>query len=107
MQLGNVEIRRIETERRSRKAVGGSRPYQSARKLNALDANDALIECDLGRPGKLHRIERDAKENKFILKSPDVKVHDDVIKTIREQLNELRNDVETKVKRSSGAVFKV
>ena len=37
--------------------------------------------------------------------SPSGKIHDDVVKTIREQLNELRNDVETKVKRSSNAVF--
>ncbi len=40
------------------------------------------------------------------LLSPSRKIHDDVVKTIREQLNELRNDVETKAKRSSNAVFK-
>ena len=40
------------------------------------------------------------------LLSPSRKVHNDVVKTIREQLNELRNDVETKVKRSFNAVFK-
>jgi len=29
---------------------------------------------------------------------PSVKVHEDIVKTIHEQLNELRNDMETKVK---------
>jgi TPR repeat protein len=39
------------------------------------------------------------------LLSPSVKVHEDVVHAIREQLNELRNFVETKVKQSSAAVF--
>ena len=41
------------------------------------------------------------------LLSPSREIHDDVVNTIREQLNELRNDVETKVKRSSNAVFNI
>ena len=53
LQLGNGEIRGIEAQRRSRKAVGASGCKQSIRKPESLDANRSFPERDLWRTGEL------------------------------------------------------
>ena len=67
----------------------------------------ALLPCSTGpMESSLYQRQRLPAAHSSSLLSPSRKTHDDVVKTIREQLNELKNHVEIIVKRSSNVVFK-